>query len=187
MALTPRAAAAALLLALGATLGAFLAHRITHPTPVHIPEVAAPAVTQSDGSTLLARQPASPRTPAAKPRAQLPAGATLERKVDLTVKPDEPGSAAQVELSLVRMPDQTRRVVAYSDNAVVGGIDVPIEPVFAAPEAKRWAAGLYVNPLDRRQAGVFFDSDVGRLRLGLEVGRGVRGEAEARVKVGVTF
>ena len=51
----------------------------------------------------------------------------------------------EVDLSLVRMPDQTRRVVASSPNgAVVGGLDVPIENP-KLPRIMRWTASALVG------------------------------------------
>jgi hypothetical protein len=50
-----------------------------------------------------------------------------------------------VDLSLVRMPDQTRRVIASSPNgAVVGGLDVPIDNP-KLPAIPRWTASALVG------------------------------------------
>ncbi len=61
-----------------------------------------------------------------------------------SASPGAPGSRAcppvTVDLSLVRMPDQTRRVLASSPNGqVVGGLDVPVDPP-APLRVQRWTA-----------------------------------------------
>lgn len=111
----------------------------------------------------------------------------MERKVDLNVKPHAPEVPANVELSLIRLKDDTRRVIAWSDDAEVAGIDVPLEPIYVPAPPKRWTAGLYVNPARPDNFGVFLDRDVGRMRIGTELGRGYAGKAEVRLKVGLTF
>lgn len=153
------------------------------PAPV-THEQAAPAIIQSDGSTVLERKESAPAKTVVT-KAKLPKGASLERQVDVTVKPDIPGDTAKVEVNLVKMKDDTRRVVVYSDNAEVGGIDVPVE--LNLEPKHTWAVGMYVDPMHRETAGIFIDKDVGRVRLGAEVGRGRNNSAEVRLKVGVTF
>ena len=71
-----------------------------------------------------------------------------------------------VDLSLVRMPDKTRRVIASSpDGKILSGIDVPISaPVESA--ARPWAAGILIT--SERKLGAFLDRDVGPFRFGVE-------------------
>lgn len=74
----------------------------------------------------------------------------------------------RVDLSLLRMPDQTRRVVASSpDGAVVGGVDIPVEAAAPTPRVLKYAIGGIWNPRDKT-AGGFVDRDLGPLRLGVE-------------------
>lgn len=157
------------------------------PTPRR-PEVYHPAVAQSDGSVVLETKP----DPTAKPKQVIPKGAKVERTASVTVQPtatitppvvhggyynyssSQPVAATPcppvtVDLSLVRMPDQSRRVVASSpDGAVVGGVDIPVEDAAPPPAPKLWAAGIAVDPL-RRTGGVFVDRDLGFLRLGAQL------------------
>jgi hypothetical protein len=113
--------------------------------PKRVIETPAPAVVQPDGSLILERRP----DPAARPQQQIPKGAVVERIDRVRVRSfvaatdPTPGSAPEakdnpqpatpcpdvtVDLSLVRMPDQTRRVIASSpDGQIVGGLDVPVE------------------------------------------------------------
>lgn len=185
-----RAAAAAALLVLGVLLGRWLFAVQTVP----IIEKPAPAIVQSDGSQVLAR---AARDDSAKPAQQLPKGATLERKVQVTAKPKAAplhttdgkleSAPVTVDLSLVKMADDTRRVVASSpDGEILGGLDIPVA-TFSVPETKKWAAGLYVNPVYPQERGLFIDRDIGRLRIGTELGQNSRNNLEARVKVGITF
>lgn len=182
-----RAAVAAVLL--GAAV--LLSRCSTPPTP----EPPAPAARQSDGSLLLERT--APQ-PAAKPPHQLPRGAKVERRMQITAKPKAApvvsaggqleSAPVTVDLSLVRMSDDTRRVVASSlDGEIVGGLDIPAEPVPEPPEPKRWAVGVYVNPVRPEERGVWVDRDMGRVRVGAELGQGPGRQLEARVKLGLTF
>ena len=139
----------------GVIVGMALGWMLWRPKPPK-PEPYAPAVVQQDGSLVLERKP----MPDAKPAQQVPKGARVERVVQVKVQPRNatptaatgtPGSGpvnvlpelppVTVDLSLVRLPDQTRRVIASSpDGEVIGGVDIPVE---AAREVKvlRWAAG----------------------------------------------
>lgn len=72
----------------------------------------------------------------------------------------------QVDLSLVRMPDKTRRVVASSPTGtILSGIDVPLEPV-SVPRVRPWAAGVLYTADSK--LGAFLDRDLGPFRLGVE-------------------
>ena len=156
------------------------------PKPIP-PETYAPQAQQQDGSLVLERKP----MPDAKPAQQVPKGARVERVVQVKVKPrtDTPTAApaipgsgpanvlpelppVTVDLSLVRLPDQTRRVIASSPNGeVIGGVDVPVE---AAREVKvlRWAAGYeFAASTWGKTHSVLVQRDLGPLRLGGRVGR----------------
>ncbi len=196
-------AAALLLIIAAAVLGGWW---WLQPAPVV--ETPAAAQRQADGSDVLERAP----TKSAKPAHQIPKGAKVERTVSVTVKPKEgppampglkapadglkPGPAAcpplKVDLSLVRLPDRTKRVVASSPNGeIVGGLDVPVETAAPPEEPARWAAGLSADPI-HRLPGLWVERDVGRLRLGAEINR-VRVLAwgpdgtQIRLRVGMTF
>ncbi|MBI5888195.1 MAG: hypothetical protein HZB82_05730 [Deltaproteobacteria bacterium] len=92
-----------------------------------------------------------------------------------------------VDLSVVKMPDDTRRVVASSPNGeVVGGVDIPVEAARPVPAVPKWAAGMSVNLLDR-MPGVFIDRDFGPFRMGAEINRVSGAGMDARVRVGVRF
>jgi len=122
-------------------------------------EPPAPSIRQSDGSLILERK----QDPSAKAPAEIPKGAHLERieRVVIQSKPtsvqdDNSGSSddanpplicppAELDLSLLRMPDKTERVVASSSDAkIVGGVDIPVAPIPASTKIPRWSvSALY--------------------------------------------
>jgi hypothetical protein len=131
-----------------------------------------------------------PEDPILKPAGTLPKGAVVERNVEVIVRPapqlntrgsqydkdthlemPNPGapdlSAAfqcpdvKVDLSLVRMKDQTHRVIASSpDGKVIAGLDVPVsEPPSFKPQ--RWTAQGMVG-WDTKQGRQVFGGQVSR-------------------------
>lgn len=153
-----------------------------------VPEVitAAPAVTQADGSTELARTPDAHPTPAPH---IIPKGFHEERREQLTVAPTPAAAASgyppvRIALSVVSN-DREHRVVASSpDGQIVDAVDIPITPAMMPPEPKCWAAGLSYST--EREVGVWLERDLGRLRLGAEVAKGA-GRPRAELRVGVAF
>jgi hypothetical protein len=150
------------------------------------PETYAPPMRQQDGSLVLERKPQED----AKPAQQVPKGAKVERIVQVTVQPHAspvlslpsvsgasdsasaparpPCSPVRVDLTLVRMPDDSRRVVASSpDGQVVGGVDIPVEAA-ATQRVLKWAAGPSWNPADRT-FGAWIERDAGFLRMGADL------------------
>lgn len=150
-------------------------------------ETYARAQRQQDGSLVLERKP----QPDAKPAQQVPKGAKVERVVQVVVQPSAqpveplrpsasdasagdltperpPCPPVRVDLTLVRMQDQTRRVLASSpDGVVIGGVDIPVET--AAPvRTLKWAAGGSYNPADRT-FGAWAERDLGPLRVGADL------------------
>jgi hypothetical protein len=156
---------------------------LTRPAPP-VPEVitAAPQVVQADHSVIAERAPAAQ---AQRPRTILPKGAVPERDVSVVVAPASGASSVQVDLQLVRMPDNGRRVIASSpDGQVVSALDIPIEAGLVPAPPKLWAAGLSYST--EREVGVWLERDLGRLRLGAEVAKGA-GRPRAELRVGVAF
>jgi hypothetical protein len=172
-------------LAIGALGGLALGWQLWRPQTVT--ETPAPEVIQEDGSRVLERAP----DPTARPAHQLPPGATLERVVRVEVRPDPlpapvevprgtpdssvagvaaPRDTARgcscapvtVELSLVRLEDGTRRVVASATGGtLLGGVDIPVES--AAPaKVLRWSAGAEYD-LAAKGWGGYLERDFDRL------------------------
>lgn len=199
---------------LGLVLGLGAGWRLWHPKAAP-QEGWAPSQKLPGGGLVLERRP----DPEARPAQPVPAGAKVERVVQVTVQPrplpaipfptaapGTPTSGAdlppapgrecppvRVDLTLVRLKDQTRRVLASSpDGEVVGGLDVPVESA-QAPQELRWAAGAIYGATSAggRSTGAFLHRDAGPLRLGVEVTRdtvpGVRSEWAGRALVGLRF
>ena len=131
-------------------------------------EPPAPAIRQSDGSLILERKP----DPSAKAPAEIPKGAHLERVERVIVQPrptpvqdrnsgvrDGANTSsicppAEIDLSLLKMPDKTERVVASSpDGKIVGGVDIPVAPIPATTRIARWSvSALYGYDATRARA-----------------------------------
>ena len=181
-------------------IGAAIAVVLLWPHPKPVVETAKPAVVQSDGSTILERTDTQPE---AKPPHVVPKGASVERVVQVKVKPkvviadgikDAPSLSPDakpannpitVDLSLVRLTDDTKRVIASSpDGEIVGGMDIPIETLAYKPRV--WAAGISVDPV-HQVGGVWVERDISRIRLGVDAGVNKFHDFETRLRVGVTW
>jgi hypothetical protein len=149
------------------------------------PEPPAPSVRQANGSLVVER--VDPATVPAKAPHAIPARAVEERRVSVVVQPPKGVVApavdhvvdshevvdscdcppVQVDLSLVRMPDKTRRVVASSPTGtILSGIDIPLEPA-AAPRIPRWTlSAIAVADVDGIRPGALLSRRVGPLVVG---------------------
>lgn len=156
---------------------------------LQITEAPAAAERQADGSLVLERKPTNPK---AKPVHAVPKGGKAERVVRVDVQPERADCPiCTVDLTLVRMPDDSRRVVASSPTGtVIGGLDVPIAPLVIVKNHP-WAVGpSYGTGTD--SWGLWLDRDFGRIRAGIaghRVGTDKDGDEkyEARVKLGIRF
>lgn len=163
------------------------------PAPAK-PETYAASERLENGSLVLERKPDA----TARAKTATPKGGRVERVIAVTVQPHAPASTpgvqpvlcppVTVDMSVVRMPDDSRRVVASSpDGEVVGGVDIPVEPTAATAMPPKWAAGLSINPLEKTP-GVFLDRDAGPFRVGVEVNKlSVGAGVDLRVKAGLRF
>lgn len=163
------------------------------PQPVK-PEVYAAAQRQADNSLVLEKKPDA----TAKPAAQLPEGSKVQRLAQVTVQATAKKAASAtgtgttvaakdgfndanlaavgsecppvtVDLTLVKMPDDSQRVVASSpDGKILKGVDIPVVSAQPAPTPKLWAAGASFDPF-KRTFGVIVERDLGPFRLGTEV------------------
>lgn len=187
----------------GLTGGWFLWH-----SPAPVIETYAPATKQGDGSLVLERKPELKPVPAHR----IPAGGKVERVVTVTVRPKISGSPApaqpmdenipaggpglpvpdvHLDMSLVRLPDGSRRVVASSpDGEVVGGVDVPAtDEAVKASKPLKWAAGGYYSPTGSGYGG-WLERDFGPFRVGADVGtikEQQRYGFDARARIGIRF
>lgn len=160
----------------GLACGLMLGWMLWRPKPRPV-ETYAPAIIQKDGSLILERKP----DPKAKPEHEVPAGTVVERIMEVTISPREipalvpPGVTVQpcppmrLELSLIRLKDGTRRVIASSHDGEISGVDIPVES--AAPvKMLRNAAGASYYPGERTY-GLWIERDFGPTRMGAEIRR----------------
>lgn len=96
-----------------------------------------------------------------------------------------PPATFTVDMSLIREKDGSKRVIASSpDGEIVGGLDIPIETL--TYKSRVWAAGISVDPV-HQVGGVWVERDIGRIRVGAEVGANRYHDFETRLRVGVTW
>lgn len=181
-------------------IGAAVAAALFWPRPQPVIEVAKPAIVQSDESLILER---TDTQPSVKPPHVVPKGSTVERVVQVKVKPkvviadginDAPSLSPDakpannpitVDLSLVRLTDDTKRVIASSpDGEIVGGMDIPIETLAYKPRV--WAAGISVDPV-HQVGGIWVERDISRIRVGVDAGVNKFHDFETRLRFGVTW
>ena len=179
-----------------------------------IAEAPAPAIRQEDKSLILERKP----DPSAKPAQKIPKGAVVERVISVELQSHGPSSEApagiigstpmdlpaspslqrsniRVDLTLVRLQDGSRRVIASSPDAeVVGGLDIPTVPIASPHRELKWAAGeVYgTTAWGDKAVGGFLDRDLAFARVGAEVTKNTYALAsrtgwEVRAKFGIRF
>lgn len=172
----------------GALAGLFLGWQLWKPRAVV--ETPAVEVRNKDSSLTLERKPDA----TAAPTHVRPPG-VVERIVRVTVKGDpfpvtdtlylpahapEPVDsvpretiherlveppALEIELSLVRLGDGSRRVTAsVTGGRVIGGVDIPVEAAMPPPRAIRWSAGPTYSPTSKSYGGAL-TRDLGPLRV----------------------
>lgn len=163
--------------------GMALGWKLHAPTPIAL-ESAKPAITLSNATVL-------ERTPAAAVPAKIVAaakevkGAKLERAALVTVKPKQEGcNELNLELGVLRLQDNSQRLVVRSDGATLGGVDIPLDR--ASPRVLKWSAGALYNPFDRT-FGAYVDRDLGPFRAGLDLMQDRNRGAAVIVRFGVRF
>ena len=174
-------------LVLGTALGLGAGWKLYRPKAGPV-ETAAPAIRQPDKSLILERKPEA----APAPKHELPKGAKLERQIQVQVLPTIPTDAQRipgsgipslsnpvqsasnprlitVDLSLVKMPDGTQRVIASSpDGAISGGLDIPVGPPVPIVKDLHWEAGVTYNPSEHTYGG-YLHRSLGPFVVGAQV------------------
>ena len=166
--------------------------------PKLVVETAAPAVVQSDGSIITPRAPDAK----AKPKQQIPKKSKVERIEQIQVQGATPPEIqactkvkcppVKVDMTLVRMDDNTKRVVVSSpDGQILSALDIPVETAAPPPEPKKWAAGLSFDPV-KQTSGIWIERDIARIRVGADINQtrqfiGGSTAVEARVRLGWVF
>ena len=198
--------------AAGAATGMTLGWKLWRPIPKQIIEKKAQEVRQQDGSVIIKRDPE------AKPehRNEVPKGAEVERETKVTVSlgqsqgetigtlgtPPEARDLSAVAtgkvriyLTLVRMPDGTRRVIASSPDGTIdsSSIDIPMAPVTKLePKTLNWSAGgVFGKDQDGgKSVGVFVDRRIGWAVAGAELARVTSKQLQGwdvRLRFGISF
>jgi hypothetical protein len=179
------------------------------PWPRPIVEQPAPAEKLPDGSSLLERRATDPRATSGM---AVPKGAKVERVARVTARATPSQTAptdwlrhmglsdreladlcppVELDLSLLRMPDQSRRLqVRAVDGEILGGHDIPVETSYTA-QPRKWAGGVSYSP-PQQAWGAWIDRDLERVRVGLEINHsrsapGDPGTVDARIKLGWTW
>lgn len=183
------------LLAMLITLAAMAEVVWWHDRQTTTPEKPKPEQRQIDGSLMLERKP----DPTAKPQQIIPRRAKVERIAAVTIQPKTPAPEAgkpcppiTVDLSLIRQTDGNRRILASSPNGqIVGGMDIPVEPISMPYPVKRWSAGISWSPI-KNTSGIWIERDVNlpyldhSARFGIDVNQASSG-IDMRLRVGFTF
>lgn len=151
--------------------------------PKYVTETPAVADRQGDGSLVLERKTDAK----AKPAHKLPKGGTPERVVRVDVQPDRADCPlCSVDLTLVRTSDDMLRVVASSPTGtVMGGLDVPMVPLFIDKQHP-WAVGIS-HGTGEESLGVWVDRDFNFMRIGIEANKTDMDKYEGRVRFGIRF
>jgi hypothetical protein len=148
-------------------------------------ETSKPAITLKD-AIVLERAPASVVPPKIVAAVKEVKGAKLERAAHITLQPKQTDcDELDLELGVIRMKDDTQRVVVRSDNAIVGGVDIPITAQ-SVPTAPKWSAGALYNPVERTY-GAYLDRDLGPFRAGIDLMQDREHGAAVLLRVGVRF
>lgn len=140
----------------GAALGMALGWQLWKP-PVKPAPKPQPEIIQHDGSHVAAVDTSHP----AVPPHQIPHGATVEDVVHVTIQPNPvqppsqlPGSQhgtqaipvcppVTVDLSIIKMHDGSRRVVASSqDGTILSAVQIPAEAEYRQPKTLKWGLGI---------------------------------------------
>jgi len=115
----------------------------------------------------------------------------------LTAKEDHIADAGKMiecppvtlEMALVRLPDDTRRVIAKSEDGIIlSAIDIPVADALPPVMPKVWSAGAVANPF-KQAIGAYVDRDYGWLRTGATLMQSEKGRFpdEFIVKAGIVF
>ena len=74
-----------------------------------------------------------------------------------------------VDLTLVKLPDNSHRVIASSPNGTIldNSVDIPVEPFPEPPKSFNWAAGISYD-IANHTGGVWLERKAWRLVLGIE-------------------
>lgn len=171
------------LLLIGCGMGLAFGHRIWAPGAA-APEPAAVEERYSPRAVAAARDPAAPVQPAKR----IPAGTRAVRVAQAVLLPDDPRCRpVTVTATLAKEASGAQRVVFEADGATIqSAIDRPLQDALAVSAPRRWAAGATYEPV-RQLYGAFLERDLWRVRVGVDAQQTRTGDADLRVRIGITF
>jgi hypothetical protein len=149
--------------------------------PIHEEVKATPQARHDDGSVTAAQAPDA-YPPA--PKMVLPRGSVRERAGKIVAHQAPGASSVEIDTEFVRIGNRRELHVTSPDGTIDTAVDIPITPELIPPPPRKWAAGLSYST--EREVGIWIERDVGRLRFGAEVAKGV-GKPRAEIRAGVAF
>lgn len=110
-----------------------------------------------------------------------------QRQVDVRLKNKQSGEEVAATVSTLKAEDgETRTHLSTQNNDwEIDGLDTLVEQP-APPVQHKNAVGLW-SSIDQSERGVFYERDLGRVRLGVDVGITKENKAKVVVRAGVTF
>lgn len=129
----------------------------------------------------------------AKPKTEIPKGGKTNRIAKLTVQASPVANTQtgavecppiDVDLTLVDMPDATKRFAAAANGQIIKFIDVPVATA-EIPHEYKWGVGASYNT--KREAGVWVDHYAGPFVAGVGVRKSVSDDLVAEARLGFRF
>lgn len=110
-----------------------------------------------------------------------------QRQVDVKLKNRKSGEEVAATVSTLKSEDGETRthLSTQSSDWEIDGLDTLVEQP-APPVQHKNAVGLWSN-IDQSERGLFYERDVGRVRLGVDVGINKENKAKVVLRAGVTF
>lgn len=110
-----------------------------------------------------------------------------QRQVDVTLTNVQTGEQVTAQVSTLKAEDgETRTHLAtQNEDWKIDGLDTLVEQP-APKSVPKNAIGVW-SSIDQSERGVFYERDVGRVRLGVDVGVNKDNRAKVVVRAGVTF
>lgn len=110
-----------------------------------------------------------------------------QRQVDVRLKNKQSGEEVSATVSTLKADDGETRthLSTQTQDWEIDGLDTLVEQP-APPVQHKNAVGLW-SSIDQSERGVFYERDLGRVRVGVDVGINKENKAKVVVRAGVTF
>lgn len=129
----------------------------------------------------------------AKPKTELPKGGKVNRLAKLTVQASPVADAKtgvatcppiDVDLTLIDMPDSTKRFAASSNGQIVKFIDIPVATAYV-PTEKKWGVGVSYNT--EKKSGIWVDHYSGSIVSGVALRKSENSNVVGEARLGFRF